>query len=235
MAAIVVMTGGGIKGAVAAARYASDHEITFLHLDYGQRSASKEADAVRALAGTFPAGRSLTLDLPHVTQVSEELGRTADAGRRRRARPADESFALAPVALRGLMPVLASTAVQCAIQVGAKQVIAGISRFVDAAHLGLGPTEGQPDRWREFVHSFNVMNESLLPQRTTVSLEVPLIDATYSEIIKLARHFHTPLEKTWTCAQANARPCGRCESCQARAAAFADAGVFDPLLEVAPV
>ena len=78
------------------------------------------------------------------------------------------------------------------------------------------------------------MMDSFLPGRATASLEVPLIDATYGEIVKLARHFHTPLEKTWTCAQATARPCGRCEPCKTRAAAFAEAGIVDPLLEVVP-
>ena len=60
-------------------------------------------------------------------------------------------------------------------------------------------------------------------------LEAPLIDATYTDMVKLARHFQIPLEKTWTCTQATGRPCGRCEACKARAAACVEAGVVDPL------
>ena len=234
MASIVVMTGGGIKGAVAAARYAADHEITFLHLDYGQRSAPQEAEAVRALAKTFPTARSLALELPHVAEIPKALGRTGTPTGTRPASRISESPALPGAALRGLMPVLAAVGVQCALQVGAKQVVAGISRFIDATPLGLPGLESEPNRCRAFVHAFNIMIDALVPRRPAISLEVPLIDATHAEVVKLARHFHIPLENTWSCAQPAARPCGRCDPCTVRAAAFAEAGISDPLVEVVP-
>ena len=48
MARVVVLTGGGIKGAVAAARYASEHEVVLLHADYGQPANSTIITAAEA-------------------------------------------------------------------------------------------------------------------------------------------------------------------------------------------
>ena len=51
MAKYVVMTGGGIKSAAAAAKCRQDGPIELVHVDYGQASVRRELTAVAALAG----------------------------------------------------------------------------------------------------------------------------------------------------------------------------------------
>ena len=86
MPAIVVLTGGGIKGAVAAARSASDNEIILLHVHYGQRCASAEAEAARALGAALLSARVVTADMPHVVQISQATARSSNVSRAATAR-----------------------------------------------------------------------------------------------------------------------------------------------------
>ena len=83
MGLIVVMTGGGIKGAVAAAGRADEQEIVFFHVSYGQRSANAELNAVQALCGSLPAARVVGVNMPHVLQLQDGL---ADVDEQQRVR-----------------------------------------------------------------------------------------------------------------------------------------------------
>ena len=48
-----------------------------------------------------------------------------------------------------------------------------------------------------------------------------------SELIKLAKKGHIPLEKTWTCGNAGKLQCGECALCKLRIEAFKEAGIKD--------
>lgn len=225
MRRIVVMTGGGIKGGVAAARSAAENDLVLVHVDYGQPSAPAELSALRSLAKTFPSARVVTLTMPHVLELDRVETRTKPGHG-----DSDVSRAPSAGALRGLVPVLLSVGVQCALRVGASSIVTGLSRFCDAAHLGLGGTGAVPDGGREFVHSFNLMIESLSQAWSKIRVEAPLMDLSSPQIIKLGQRFGVPLENTWTCLQTRPQPCGRCAPCLARASAFVDASLVDPLI-----
>lgn len=234
MPTVVAMTGGGIKGAVAAARYASDHELLLVHADYGQPAAAAEASALRDLAGTLASSRVLPLTLPHVLEID---GRSAKAARRTQSegdRGENGRAAPSPAALRGLMPVLMSAGIQCAMRVGASTVVTGLSRSCDATHLGVGDRHNAAGRVCEFGHALNLMSESLAHGSSRIRVEAPLMEMTLPQIIKLARHFDVPLEKTWTCERPGPTPCGTCEPCKSRSRAFTEAALIDPLMSAAP-
>jgi len=226
---IVAMTGGGIKGAVAAARYASNHDLIFLHVNYAQPSASAELKAVKGLAGSFPSAKVLGLDLPHVSQLESSLPGRSETSQAPRSADANRTKGFSGGVLRGLMPVLMSVAVQCAMRVGALKIVTGLSRWCEAIHLGLPPVEAHGDSRREFLHAVNIMIEDLGVQRSSACIEAPLIDMTYADVIKLAMRFRLPLEHTWTCEKSGALPCRRCDACQARSRAFIEGRIVDPL------
>ncbi len=230
MPRIVVMTGGGIKGGVAAARSAVENELILVHVDYGQPSAAAEVTALRRRAGTFPSSRAATLTMPHVLELDRVESRSPTSGQ------GDSGVSQPPSAgaLRGLMPVLLSVGVQCALRLGASTVVTGLSQLCEAVRLGLGGTGAVPDGGRAFVHSFNLMIESLSQARSKIRVEAPLMDLALPQIIKLGQRFQVPLEKTWTCEQSRPQPCGRCAPCLARASAFVDASLVDPLIRPAP-
>ena len=249
MPAVVVLTGGGIKGAVAAARYASDSKLIFVHADYGQASARMEANALGGLSAAFASARTLMLSLPHVLEIQrdgEAVGDRRSAGAplspdrgERSSRVSgggDPGISRAPSApaLRGLMPTLLSVAVQCSMRFGASTMVTGLSRFCDATHLGLNHTGTAPDGCHELIHSLNLTVDSLPQAGSKVRMEAPLMELSLPEIIKLAQRFGIPFEQTWTCVQGRPQPCGRCQPCQSRAHAFLESAWVDPLLAAAP-
>ncbi len=224
------MTGGGIKGATAAARSAADNELLLVHMDYGQPCAQAETSALHDLAEALQSSRVVSLILPHVLELDQQM---TDGSRSRSSGEADasgEPQAPSALALRGIVPVLLSVGVQYALRVGASTVVTGLSRLCEATHLGLPGNEEPTHGRREFVYSFNLMIESVSPACSRVQIETPLMDLSLPQIIKLTERFGVPLEKTWTCARSTSQPCGRCEACGARAGAFLEAGLVDPLI-----
>ncbi len=230
----VVLTGGGIKSAVASARIAEEHELFLVHVNFGQPAAAAELKALRALAASFRSARVASLDLRYVAHLEAEL--MGSVAQRVESAAADqgEVHALPWAATRGLVPVFLSVGAQCAQRVGASTLVTGLSRLCDAAHLGLSGGAAGLKGLRESVHSFDIMIESLLPPASSVHLEVPLMDLDYPQIIKLAQRLSVPLEATWTCERSGQEPCGQCEPCKTRARAFHEATVAEPLPVAAP-
>ena len=233
MPPIVVMTGGGIKGAAAAARCAEDNELLLTHIDYGQPSAPAELKALHVLNKAFPSSSVMALTLPHVMQLQGGVGRSGEPPALEADGAVDRNGPSAP-ALRGLVPVLMSIGVQCAWRVGASTVVTGISRLCEATHLGMSGPDYPGEGWRHLVHSFNLTVDCLSGRGPQVRMETPLMDLGLPQIIKLARRFRIPLERTWTCQSAGPRTCGRCSPCAARARAFVEAALVDPLSKPAP-
>lgn len=227
MSSVVVMTGGGIKGATAAAREAADHKLILLHVNIGQPSASAELGAVRALAASFPSARLVGVDMPHVLQLKGSP--VGDGVLQSAALPRTSSPWPPRGGMGGLMPVLLSAGVQCALENKANRVVTGLSRLVDNDRLGLSAEDHRPDCCREFLHAFELMIETVLPRGLSVRIEAPLIDIAAGDIIKLACHLQVPLEHTRTCERKSAQPCRQCVSCSTRAQAFLQARKIDPL------
>jgi 7-cyano-7-deazaguanine synthase len=61
-----------------------------------------------------------------------------------------------------------------------------------------------------------------------IEIVTPLIDLKKTEIIQLGDRFGVPWEKTWSCYSEASVPCGSCDSCRLRLAAFAELGQIDP-------
>lgn len=224
MARVLVLSGGGIKSAVAAARYANNHEVILLHTDYGQASARGERAALDRLTDQWPKAKSIYLPLPAIAGLGQELSLSQGPSSTKQAGE------LAPMVLRGQTAVLLSVAFQTALREGASTVVTGFSRRCDSTHLGLDSTNPQRDILREVLLTFEIITETVLPQGNRLPVESPLMDTTFDQIIKLAQRFQLPLENTWSCLQSASKPCQRCVRCQERAEAFIQAGHPDPLL-----
>ncbi|MBI4717349.1 MAG: 7-cyano-7-deazaguanine synthase [Planctomycetes bacterium] len=230
MAPAVVMCGGGVLGATAAARCAREHTVTLLHASYGQRAAKAEAEAVRALGTHLGAERVIDLDVNHVQRMQEQTESAHAAVADVKLSGVVGSHVLAPSTLRGLFPVLVTAGLQCALRIGAVRLVVGLSRHVDAAHLGLAGAEQRPDQGREVLHALNFLAESLAAARGGLLVEAPLMDLSHAEVIKLAGHLQVPLEHTWSCERPGPKPCTRCAACKWRLEAFTEAQAVDPLI-----
>jgi len=60
-----------------------------------------------------------------------------------------------------------------------------------------------------------------------IKIEIPLINKTKAQIVKLGKKLGVPFAITWSCYKGGARPCGACDSCRLRAKGFKYAGIND--------
>ena len=123
MSMIVSLSGGGIKGAVASARYAGEQDVVIVHIDYGQPSARAEIEAVEALASSLPRTKLMPVAVPHVLHLQGGGGADGDASK---TTLGDSEAVLPPSVLRGLMPMLLSVGVQAAFRIGASTVVTSL-------------------------------------------------------------------------------------------------------------
>lgn len=212
MSRIVILAGGGVKTAVAAAVAGQGQTLTLLHIDFGQPAAQAERAALHDLANSMPSTSVFGVELPHIGQL-----RSAASGQ---AAPSGDPTTTSGADYFGLLPTLLATGMQCAHRVGAASLVTGLSRFCDASHLGLFGAGGRTSCLPEFIHSFNIMVDSLYPRGSRVAVDAPLIDISYGDVVRLGRHLNVPIETTWTCQQHGPHPCKRCEPCKTRANAF---------------
>ncbi len=63
-----------------------------------------------------------------------------------------------------------------------------------------------------------------------IEIITPLIDLKKTEIIQLGNRFGVPWQQTWSCYSGDEVPCGTCDSCLLRLAAFAELGLVDPAM-----
>jgi 7-cyano-7-deazaguanine synthase len=61
-----------------------------------------------------------------------------------------------------------------------------------------------------------------------IEIVTPLIDLKKTEIIQLGDRLGVPWAQTWSCYSGDSSPCGNCDSCRLRLAAFAELGMVDP-------
>jgi 7-cyano-7-deazaguanine synthase len=61
-----------------------------------------------------------------------------------------------------------------------------------------------------------------------IEIVTPLIDLKKTEIIQLGDCLGVPWAQTWSCYSGDSSPCGNCDSCRLRLAAFAELGMVDP-------
>ena len=230
MSKVVLLTGGGVKSAIAAARYAPDSQLCFVHVDYGQASAVRERAASEAIASVFPESSFVALSVPHLVRVAGLGGSSAPSGdgaERRPGKIASVDSAASAWMRRCVMPQMMLTGWQCATRLGTGVVVTGLCRHWTSARLEWGEDNAGRDARRELLYAMNLVFESGGPART-IRLEAPLADVAPGDIVRLGGRWNVPLGATWSCDGAGDEPCRSCAGCQARAEAFRSAGVVDP-------
>ncbi len=109
--------------------------------------------------------------------------------------------------------------------IGAKAVYIGISQ-VDYS--------GYPDCRREFLDAYqraaDLASKQFVEEGRSIPVIAPLLYLSKAETIRLGMSLGVDYGLTWSCYAGGETPCGVCDSCRLRAAAFEAAGVPDPLL-----
>lgn len=214
----IVVASAGLDSTVAAAKLIADgYEVRLLHFRYGCQAQRNELRALPNIA--YALGCDLeVLDLPfnHMAGMSPLLsvdGQLSDAA-------AGTEYAHEWVPARNLVMLSHATA------------YAEANGFHTIA-IGNNLEEGgaYPDNEEQLTITFNELLPYAVQNGYRVQVVSPLGTLMKHEIVRLGLLLAAPLEETWSCYRAGAKPCGTCSSCHMRSIAFARAGAQDPALQ----
>lgn len=212
----VVLVSGGMDSCLTAALACREGPCHFLHISYGQRTETRERQAFEEICRRLqPAAKHLTR-ADHLRQFGGSS-------------LVDPSL---PLRKEGLAPGIPQSYVP--FRNGLFLAIAaGLAEVIGADRLYIGAVEedssGYPDCRRVFFRAFErALHEGMRPE-TQLRIVAPVIDMKKEEIVCRALEVGAPLAATWSCYERQDLACGRCDSCRLRRAAFAAAGVADPI------
>ena len=236
----VSLLSGGLDSTTvtALAKSKTDH-LTALTFHYGQ-SHSKEVDCAAEVARSLGVTQEL-LDISFLGKVAwysaltnpEQFPMPED----REAPQMGNSIPITYVPLRNTI-FLSLAAASLESQVLYAIEIEHVLPEDIQAYIYMAPNaidySGYPDCRPEF---FQKMGESLgygsklwTEYHVPLQIEIPIIEMSKADIVRLAMVLEAPLELTWSCYQGGEIPCGRCDSCILRASGFRAAGYPDPAI-----
>jgi 7-cyano-7-deazaguanine synthase len=219
----VVLVSGGMDSCVTAAIADLDHELAFLHVNYGQRTERRELKAFYSLADHYDVQRKLVADISHLsviggsslTDKNIEIVK-ADPARLFRSGKNDIPNSYVPFRNANIL----SVAVSWSEVIGAEKI------FIGAVEED---SSGYPDCRKEFYDAFNAVIGLGTKPGTKIKIVTPVIDLKKSEIVKRGKELNAPFALTWSCYKNEDLACGICDSCALRLHAFQLAGIEDPI------
>jgi 7-cyano-7-deazaguanine synthase len=218
----VVCVSGGMDSALTAALAARENRVAFLHGNYGQRTESRELAAFHALADHYGAEGRLVVDFSGLRQIGGSSLTDPEL-------PVREGEPEEGVVPTSYVPFRNAHILAAAVSWG--EVLGAEALYVGAVWED---SSGYPDCRPEFYRAFEEAVGLGTRPETSLRIVTPLIELTKAEIVRRALELGVPLEKTWSCYQAEDRACGVCESCRLRLRGFREAGAIDPLPYRAP-
>ncbi|MCC7123998.1 MAG: 7-cyano-7-deazaguanine synthase QueC [Acidobacteria bacterium] len=222
----VVLLSGGLDSYTAAAVARRDgFDLRALSIRYGQRH-HQEIDAAARVAHALGVAQHLVLDLDLSAMGGSALTSADIAVPKDRTVTADEI----PVTY-----VPARNTIFLSIALGWAEVLGASDIFIGVNALDYS---GYPDCRPDFIRAFERMAQLATKagvEGRPFTVHTPLMHLGKAEIIRLGVSLGLDYALTISCYDPapDGTPCGRCDSCQLRAAGFASAGLADPATRVA--
>jgi len=219
----VVLVSGGMDSCVTAAIANLQYELSFLHVNYGQRTQNRELKSFIALADHYGVVQRLVADMSHLrtmggSSLTDKRMEVAKADPQKLFHSDTKNIPTSYVPFRNAN--ILSVAVSWAEVIGAQAV------FIGAVEED---SSGYPDCRKEFYDAFNAMTDLGTKPETKITILTPVIHLQKYEIVKRGKELNAPFELTWSCYQQEDLSCGMCESCALRLHAFQLAGIEDPI------
>ena len=214
----VVCVSGGLDSCVTLAEAVRVHgTVGALHLGYGQLTEARERCAFDAVCDHFGIEHRLLARQPALAEIGASALVDPEI-----AVPEKESGDEIPVTY---VPFRNGQILSIA---------AAWAEALGAGEIYLGAVEedgsGYPDCREEFFRAFESAVAAGTRPETVIRVVTPVLHLDKPAIVRRGMELGAPLQLTWSCYQAEDRPCGVCESCRLRANGFDRAGVSDPLL-----
>lgn len=205
----IILNNGSLHSAVATALAAQKLRPILVYADTAGSLLPRNKAAYDQQVAHFKPYREHTLAMPQVGMPSNSPSPQSVDPR--------GSGMLAPQLLQ-LLPLIAAAA-PLAAHYQASAIYFG---------LRVGPN---PDDLSQAMEFIQILNELLQMPCKQPELEIvaPLLELELWQAIDLGVNVQAPLDKTWTCMEQTADPCGACRACRAREVAFTQAAKADPV------
>ena len=214
----VVLVSGGMDSCVTAALAAEDHdELAFLHVNYGQRTETRERKAFNDIADFYGVRKRLDISIDHLAKIGGSS--LTDASMEVTEANLDSKeipTSYVPFRNANMLAIATSWA----------EVIGASAIYIGAV---AEDSSGYPDCRPEFYQAFQSVIDTGTRPETWVEIVTPIIAMTKAEIVKQGIELNAPLNLTWSCYRNEDLACGTCDSCALRLRGFAQAGVRDPI------
>lgn len=213
----VVLASGGMDSCVTAAIANQEYRLALLHLNYGQRTESRELRAFYEIADFYHVTHRLVVPMDYLGLV----GGSSLTDRTMAVSVADLENKAIPTSY---VPFRNAAMLSVAVSWG--ETLHAAAVFVGAVEED---SSGYPDCRKEFFEAFQRVIDTGTKPATHIRLLTPVIDWPKAEIVRQGRALGAPLHLTWSCYQREDIACGICDSCALRLRGFQLAGVEDPL------
>ena len=219
MKTAVLLVSGGMDSCVTAASAISDgYRPAFLHINYGQRTESRELKAFNEIADHYHVDKKLVVDITHLSEIgdsclTDQNIEVPDADLENE----DIPISYVPFRNANILAIATSWA----------EVLGATAIYVGAVEED---SSGYPDCRRSFFDAFENTIDTGTKHDTHIKIITPLITLSKKDIVEKGIVLEAPLHLTWSCYQNEDIPCGECDSCALRARGFDEAGVRDPIL-----
>ncbi len=208
--AVVLLSGGLDSSTTLYYALARGYDVRALIFDYGQRH-RREISAAKAVSrGAGVPAEVVRISFPW--KGSALLDTTVQVPVR-----GVRKGVIPPTYVPARNIIFLSFAASFAEAIGARAIFIG-ANAVDYS--------GYPDCRPAFFRAFKKALDAGLKagvEKKGIAILTPLIGLTKAQIIRLGRKLGVPFERTWSCYQGGAVPCGVCDSCRLRDKGFSEA------------
>ncbi|MCZ7601957.1 MAG: 7-cyano-7-deazaguanine synthase QueC [Melioribacteraceae bacterium] len=213
----VVAVSGGLDSCVTAAIANKDYELAFAHINYGQRTETRELKAFHDIAEFYDVGKKLVIDFTHLVKI----GGSSLTDKNIQVNAADLANKDVPTTYVPFRNANILTA--C---VSWAEVIGASAIFMGAVSED---SSGYPDCRPDFFSAFQKVVDDGTKPSTKIDIKTPIIEMNKSEIIQKGMELNAPLHLTWSCYKNEDEACGECDSCALRLRGFQKINQEDPV------
>ena len=239
----VVLLSGGLDSTTVATQAVRDgYDLIAVTVHYGQLH-SRELDAAASVAASLGL-RQEVVDVSFFRRLAWYSALTnPDRFSIPAARTPEEMSADIPITYVPMRNTFLLSLASAYLESHVLQVLEGENASPESVRSALfiaanaidysGYPDCRPEFYESLASTLRLGSKIGTQYRVHFEIETPLLRMTKAEIVHHAVAIGAPIERTWSCYEGGAVPCGTCDSCILRAKGFAEAGVEDPALPAA--
>jgi 7-cyano-7-deazaguanine synthase len=217
MKAVCLLSGGMDSSTLAYLAKSEGYDILALHMNYGQRTETKERACAQKIARLLQVQDFIEVDIGYLAKAGAS-GLTDRTIAVEDFDPARVHMPSTYVPFRNAN--LLSIATTYSEAKGADAIFIGVQSL---------DYSGYPDCRPQFIDAFQRVIDLGTKDTTHITVQAPFVHLTKTDILKLGLNLGVPYEHTWSCYRNDSKACGTCGSCHFRREAFAAVGIADPV------